>query len=85
MTSTFLADLSIFNRYFNEFCSSEIFPVVPQLAKLVRVTHEAQAAHQIAVELRSSRADLYDRAIAPTVFRLWNFQPPHIFPDISCL
>nr|CAH7742440.1 unnamed protein product [Callosobruchus chinensis] len=56
-------DFSLFYRYSNEFCSSELTSIIPPLSK------------PKAVILHTSRTERYDRTFIPRVSRAWNGLP----------
>nr|CAH7751449.1 unnamed protein product [Callosobruchus chinensis] len=69
-----VGDLSLFYRYSNGFCSSELTSIIPPLSKPVRCTR-GTSSHPKAVVLDISRAERYDRTFIPKVSRAWNGLP----------
>nr|CAH7726695.1 unnamed protein product [Callosobruchus chinensis] len=65
-------DLSLFYRYSNEFCSSELTSIFPQLVEPARCTRGTSCSHPTAVILQTSRIGRYDRTFVPRVSRAWN-------------
>nr|CAH7712540.1 unnamed protein product [Callosobruchus chinensis] len=65
-----VGDLSLFYRYPNGFCSSEI----PPFSKRARCTR-GTSSHPKAVVLHTSTTERYDRTFAPRVSRAWNGLP----------
>nr|CAH7728716.1 unnamed protein product [Callosobruchus chinensis] len=70
-----LGDLSLFYRYSNGFCSSELTSIVPPLSKPARCTRGTSSSHPKAVVLHTSRTERYDPTFIPRVSRAWNGLP----------
>nr|CAH7715844.1 unnamed protein product [Callosobruchus chinensis] len=66
-----VGDLSLFYRYSNGFCCSELTSIIPPLSKPARCTR-GTSSHPRAVVLHTSRAERYDRTCVPKVSRAWN-------------
>nr|CAH7755209.1 unnamed protein product [Callosobruchus chinensis] len=60
-----VGDLSLFYRYSNGFCSSELTSIIPPLSKPARYTRETSSSHPMAVVLRTARTERYDRTFVP--------------------
>nr|CAH7752624.1 unnamed protein product [Callosobruchus chinensis] len=56
-----VGDLSLFYRYSNGFCSSELTSIIPPLPKPARCTRGTSSSHPKAVVLHTSRTERYDR------------------------
>nr|CAH7735140.1 unnamed protein product [Callosobruchus chinensis] len=70
-----VGNLSLFYRYSNGFCSSELTSIIPPLSKPARCTHGTSSSHPKAVVLHTSRTERYDRTFIPRVSRAWNGLP----------
>nr|CAH7741633.1 unnamed protein product [Callosobruchus chinensis] len=75
-----VGDLSLFYRYSNGFCSSELTSIIPPLPKSARCTHGTSSSHPKAVVLHTSGTERYDRTFVPRVSRAWNGLPG----DVVC-
>nr|CAH7759058.1 unnamed protein product [Callosobruchus chinensis] len=58
-------DLSLFYRYSNGFCSSELTSLIPPLSKPAKCTRGTSSSHPKAVVLHTSRTERYDRTFIP--------------------
>nr|CAH7752760.1 unnamed protein product [Callosobruchus chinensis] len=76
-----VGDLSLFYRYSNGFCSSELTSIIPPLSKPARCTRGTSSSHPKAVVLHTSRTERYDRTFIPRVSRAWNGLPGDVFVD----
>nr|CAH7719002.1 unnamed protein product [Callosobruchus chinensis] len=70
-----VGDLSLFYRYSNGFCSSELTSMIPPLAVPARCTCGTSSFHPKAVVLHTSRTERYDSTFVPRVSRAWNGLP----------
>nr|CAH7733681.1 unnamed protein product [Callosobruchus chinensis] len=70
-----VGDLSLFYRYSNGFCSSELTSIFPPHSKPARCTRGTSSFHLKAVVLHTSRTERYDRTFIPRVSRAWNGLP----------
>nr|CAH7719485.1 unnamed protein product [Callosobruchus chinensis] len=70
-----VGDLSLFYRYSNGFCSSELTSIIPLIAEPARCSRETSSSHPKAVVLHPSRTERYDRTFIPRVSRAWNKLP----------
>nr|CAH7763468.1 unnamed protein product [Callosobruchus chinensis] len=76
-----VGDLSLFYRYSNGFCSSELTSIIPPLSKPARCTRGTSSSHPKAVVLHISRTERYDRTFVPRVSRAWNGLPGFVVID----
>nr|CAH7746822.1 unnamed protein product [Callosobruchus chinensis] len=68
-----VSDLSLFYRYLNGFCSSELTSIISPFAKLARCTRVTSTSHPKAAVLHTSRTERYDRTfVFSRVSRAWN-------------
>nr|CAH7762513.1 unnamed protein product [Callosobruchus chinensis] len=70
-----VGDLSLFYRYSNGFCSSELTSIIPSLSKPARCTCGTSSSYPKAVVLHISRTERYDRTFVLRVSRAWNGLP----------
>nr|CAH7739162.1 unnamed protein product [Callosobruchus chinensis] len=75
-----VGDLSVFYRYSNRFCSSELTSIIPPLSKPTRCTR-GTSSHPKAVVLHTSKTERYDRTFVPTVLRAWNGLPGDVLVE----
>nr|CAH7718382.1 unnamed protein product [Callosobruchus chinensis] len=76
-----VGDLSLFYRYSNGFCSSELTSIIPPLSKPARCTRGPSSSHPKAVVLHTSRTERYDRTFVPRVSRAWNGLPGDVLVE----
>nr|CAH7750714.1 unnamed protein product [Callosobruchus chinensis] len=76
-----VGDLSLFYRYSNGFCSSELTSIIPPLSKPARCTRGTSSSHPKAVVLHTSRTERYDRTFIPRVSRAWNGLPGDVLDE----
>nr|CAH7749179.1 unnamed protein product [Callosobruchus chinensis] len=60
-----VGDLSLFYRYSNGFCSSELTSIIPPLSKPARCTRGTSSSHPKAVVPHISRTERYNRTFIP--------------------
>nr|CAH7749149.1 unnamed protein product [Callosobruchus chinensis] len=76
-----VGDLSLFYRYSNGFCSSELTSIMPPLSKPVRCTRGTSSSHPKAVVLHASRTERYDRTFISRMSRAWNGLPGDVLNE----
>ena len=76
-----VASLSLFYKYFNKKCSTELSSLVPRLRPRVRTTRQSSNAHPYTVQIPKSTKSLYASSFFPRTSNLWNLLPADIFPD----
>nr|CAH7740509.1 unnamed protein product [Callosobruchus chinensis] len=76
-----VGDLSLFYRYSNGFCSSELTSIMPPLSRPARCTRGTSSSHPKAVILHTSRTERYDRTFIPRVSRAWNGLPSDVLVE----
>nr|CAH7754829.1 unnamed protein product [Callosobruchus chinensis] len=74
-----IGDLSLFYRYSNGFCTSEVTSIIPPFSKPARCTRGT--SHPRAVVLHTSRTERYDRTFIPRVSRAWNGLPGDVLVE----
>ena len=82
-----VASLSLFYRYYNGMCSSELSTLVPTKKVFGRPTRLASLSHRFTVEVPFCRTQFYKRSFFPRTACLWNSLPAHCFPeriDLNC-
>nr|CAH7757173.1 unnamed protein product [Callosobruchus chinensis] len=62
-----VGDLSLFYRYLNGFCSSELPSIIPPLSNPARCTRVTSSSHPKAIVLHTSRTERYNRTFVPRV------------------
>nr|CAH7767949.1 unnamed protein product [Callosobruchus chinensis] len=75
-----VGDLSLFYRYSNGFCSSELTSIIPPLSKRARCTRGTSSRPRAAV-LHTSRTEQYDRTFVDRVSSAWNGLPGHVLVE----
>ena len=73
--------LSLFYRYYNGQCSSEISDCVPKPLRRARNTRLATQSHDYSVNLSNARVNRYSQSFMYTAGELWNRLPSSIFPN----
>lgn len=76
-----VASLSLFYRYYNGMCSSELFDLVPPKKVFKRCTRLATNSHPFTVEIPSCQRKFYATSFFPRTSALWNSLPLSCFPD----
>nr|CAH7764146.1 unnamed protein product [Callosobruchus chinensis] len=76
-----VGDRSLFYRYSNRFCSSELTSIIPPLSKPARCTRGTSSCHPKAVVLHTSRTERNDRTFVPRVSRAWNGLPGDVLDE----
>nr|CAH7734441.1 unnamed protein product [Callosobruchus chinensis] len=76
-----VGDLSLFYRYSNGFCSSELTSIIPPLSKPARCTRGTSSFYPKAVLLHTSRTERYDGTFIPRVSRAWNGLPGDVLDE----
>nr|CAH7718830.1 unnamed protein product [Callosobruchus chinensis] len=76
-----VGDLSLYYRYTNGFCSSELTSIIPPLSKPARCTRGTSSSHPRAVVLHASKTERYDRTFIPRVSRAWNELPGDVLVE----
>nr|CAH7723603.1 unnamed protein product [Callosobruchus chinensis] len=77
-----VGDPSLFYRYSNGFCFSELFSIVPLLSESARCTRGTSSSYPKAVVLHTSRTDLI---FVPRVSKAWNRLPGDVLIELSSL
>nr|CAH7733821.1 unnamed protein product [Callosobruchus chinensis] len=75
-----VGDLSVFYRYSNGFCSSELTTIILPLPKPRRCTR-GTSSHPRAVALHTSRTKRYDRTFVSRVSTAWNGLPGDVLVE----
>nr|CAH7752442.1 unnamed protein product [Callosobruchus chinensis] len=76
-----VGNISLFYRYSNGFCSSELTSIISLLSKPNRCTRGTFSSHPRAVFPQTSRTERYDRTFVPRVSRGWNGLPCDVLVD----
>ena len=75
-----VASLSLFYRYYNGCCSTELANCLPPPLRRVCRTRQAVGAHAFAVHLSNPRLELRRNTFFCAVAPVWNELPFHVFP-----
>nr|CAH7747382.1 unnamed protein product [Callosobruchus chinensis] len=76
-----VGDLSLFYRYLNGFCSSELTSIIPPLSKPARCTRGTSSFHPSAAVLHTSKTERYDRTSVTRVSRAYNGLPGDVLVE----
>ena len=76
-----VASLSLFYRYFNGHCSSELSACIPPPLRRARSTRLATHSHPYAVQLSNARVGRYSQSFMYATGQLWNCLPLSVFPS----
>lgn len=76
----YVADLSIFYRFYHGHCSQEIQDIVPIPLERCRTTRSQSHAHPFQVTLSNCRTLSHSSSFIPRTSKLWNMLPPSTFP-----
>nr|CAH7715299.1 unnamed protein product [Callosobruchus chinensis] len=68
-------DLSLFYRYSNGFCSSELTSIILPLSKPARCIRRTSSSHPKPLVLHTLRTERYNRTFVPRVSRACNALP----------
>ena len=75
-----VASLSLFHRYSNGICSSELAPLFPFLVSRRRSTLYSDRLHDFSVTILRCFKDVYVNSFFLLLARLWNCLPVQCFP-----
>nr|CAH7746681.1 unnamed protein product [Callosobruchus chinensis] len=76
-----VGDLSLFYRYSNGFCCSELTSIIPPLYKPARCTGGTSSSHPKAFVLHTSKTERYERTFIPRASRAWNGLPGDVLVE----
>nr|CAH7741713.1 unnamed protein product [Callosobruchus chinensis] len=76
-----VGDLSLFYRYSNGLCSSELTSIIPPLSKSAGYTRGTFSSHPKAVVFHTSGTKRYDRIFIPRVSRAWKGLPGDVLVE----
>src|ERR1044072_6321218 len=79
-TYRIVASLSLYYRYYNGHCSSELSRRIPPPLRRVRVTRLSTQSHPFSVQLSDPRLNLYAQSYMYSTGKVWNTLPSYIFP-----
>ena len=75
-----VAALSLYYRYYNKHCSSELSDRLPPPLRRPRATRLATQSHPFCVQLSYPRLGLYMNSFMYTMSEVWNRLPSSVFP-----
>src|SRR5256885_15940198 len=76
-----VASLSLYYRYFHNYCSSELFESMPPLMRRPRPTRHSTYSHPYSVQLPFHRLSLCQSMFMHRTGEAWNLLPTTIFPS----
>ena len=76
-----VASLSLFYRYYNNQCSSELSQCIPPPLRRARGTRLATKSHPYSVQLCNPRVKRYSQTFFYSTAVLWNSLPESVFPS----
>ena len=77
----FVADLSIFYRYFHEHCSQEIKNIIPDPGRRLQTTRSSTHSHPLQVKLPNPQTLAHKSSSIPRTSQLWSSLPPTALPE----
>jgi hypothetical protein len=75
-----VASLSLYYRYYNGHCSSELSSRMPPSLRRARTTRLSTQSHPFSVQLSDPRLNRYSLSYMYTTGKVWNTLPSSIFP-----
>src|SRR6201990_1556073 len=75
-----VASLSLYYRYFNRHCSSELSRRIPPPLRRARATRLSTQSHPFSVQLSDRRLNRYAQSYIYSTDKVWNTLPLSIFP-----
>ena len=76
-----VSSLSLFYRYQNGLCSSQLHRAVPPLKQHRRQLRSTDSSHKLTLEVPRCRTTHYQTSFFPQTSTLWNSLPAGVFPD----
>ena len=76
-----VGDLSIFYRYYHNYCSKEVSSLMPSPLTFTRTTRLSSTAHKRCVQLFTAHTNDYHKDFFNRTSKLWNDLPEHVFPQ----
>ena len=75
-----VASLSLFYRYYNNHCSTELFQSMPPPLRRVGGTRLSTQSHPYSVHISNPRLNRFSDSFFYTTSKLWNNLPTNVFP-----
>ena len=75
-----VASLSLYYRYYNRHCSSELSDRIPPPLRRARATRLSTHSHPFSVQLSDPRLNRYAHSFIYSTGKVWNTLPSSIFP-----
>ncbi|KAL7641311.1 UNVERIFIED_CONTAM: hypothetical protein RMT77_008449 [Armadillidium vulgare] len=75
-----VASLSLYYRYYNRHCSSELSRRIPPPLRRARATRLSTQSHPFSVQLSNPRLNRYAQSYMYSTGKVWNTLPFSIFP-----
>ncbi|KAL7631063.1 UNVERIFIED_CONTAM: hypothetical protein RMT77_018639 [Armadillidium vulgare] len=79
-TRRIVASLSLYYRYYNGHCSSELSRCIPPPLRRARTTRLSTQSHPFSVQLSDPRLNRYALSYMYSTGKVWNTLPSSIFP-----
>src|ERR1044072_3127835 len=75
-----VASLSLYYRYYNRHCSSELSDRIPPPLRRARATRLSTQSHPFSVQLSAPRLNRYAQSYIYSTGKVWNTLPSSVFP-----
>ncbi|KAL7629944.1 UNVERIFIED_CONTAM: hypothetical protein RMT77_014945 [Armadillidium vulgare] len=75
-----VASLSLYYRYYNRHCSSELSDRIPPPLRRARATRLSTQSHPFSVQLSDPRLNRYAQSYIYSTGKVWNTLPSSVFP-----
>ena len=75
-----VASLSLFYRYYNQHCSSELYGRIPPPMRRPRATRLSCSSQRFSVHLSTARLNSYRDSFMYRSCKVWNSLPNSVFP-----
>ncbi|KAL7643214.1 UNVERIFIED_CONTAM: hypothetical protein RMT77_006505 [Armadillidium vulgare] len=75
-----VASLSLYYRYYNRHCSSELSDRIPPPLRRARATRLSTQSHPFSVQLSDPRLNRYAQSYIYSTCKVWNTLPSSVFP-----
>ncbi|KAL7631513.1 UNVERIFIED_CONTAM: hypothetical protein RMT77_018187 [Armadillidium vulgare] len=75
-----VASLSLYYRYYNGHCSSELSRCIPPSLRIARATPLSTQSHPFSVQLSDLRLNRYAQSCIYSTGKVWNTLPLSVFP-----
>src|ERR1700755_230901 len=76
-----VASLSLYYRYYNGYCSSELSRCIPPPLRRARATRLSTQSHPFSVQLSDPRLNCYAHSYMYSSSKVWSTLPSSVFPS----